>query len=81
MGKAESVTQMLDFFRLESCGVLWLASATSLESAQARAQEFAVDSPGDYLVLDLETGNKHVLKLGSVDESADNRRTEVGNHG
>jgi hypothetical protein len=55
--------------------------ATSLESAQARAQELAVRSPGDYLVLDLETGNKHFLKLGSVDESADNRRTEVGNHG
>jgi hypothetical protein len=74
---------MLDIFRLESCGVLWLASATSLESAQARAQELAVRSTGDYLVLDLEAGNKHehVLKLGSVDESADNRRTEVGNHG
>ncbi len=75
------MTHMLDIFRLESCGVLWLASATSLESAQARAQELAVRSPGDYLVLDLETGNKHVLKLGSVDESSDNRRTEVANHG
>lgn len=68
---------MLDIFRLESCGVLCLASATSLESAQ----ELAVRSPGDYLVLDLETGNKHVLKLGSVNGSADNRRTEVGKHG
>jgi hypothetical protein len=71
---------MLDIFRLESCGVLWLASATSLESAQARALELAVRSPGDYLVLDLETGNKHVLKLGSG-ESADQGRTEVRNHG
>jgi hypothetical protein len=72
---------MLDIFRLESCGVLWLGSVATLERAKARAQELAVGSPGDYLVLDLETGNKLVLKLGSVDESADHRRTEVGNHG
>jgi hypothetical protein len=69
---------MLDIFRLESCGVLLLASATSLESAQARAQELAVRSPGDYLVLDLETGSKHVLKLGSGDQSTNNRRAEAG---
>jgi hypothetical protein len=30
------------------------------------------------LVLDLETGNKHVIKPGSMKESADNRPTEVG---
>ena len=73
---------MLDIFRLESCGVLWLGSVATLERAKARAQELAVGSPGDYLVLDLdlETGNKHVIKLGSMEESADNRRTEVGTH-
>ena len=72
------MTHILDIFRLESCGVLWLASATSLESALARAQKLAVGSPGDYLVLDLETGNKHVIKLVSMKENADNRRSEVG---
>jgi len=50
----------------------------TLERAKARAQELAVGSPGDYLILDLETGNKHVTKLGSMKESADNRRSEVG---
>jgi len=69
---------MLDIFRLESCGVLWLGSVATLERAKARAQELAVGSPGDYLILDLETGNKHVTKLGSMKESADNRRSEVG---
>jgi hypothetical protein len=67
------VTHILDIFRLENRGVHWLASATSLEGAQARAQKLAVSTPGDYLVLDLETGDKHVIKLG-------NRRTEVGTH-
>jgi hypothetical protein len=66
------VTHILDIFRLESLGVHWLASATSLEGAQAHAQKLAVGAPGDYLVLDLETGNKHVIKLG-MEESADNR--------
>ena len=71
---------MLDVFRLDCGGVLWLASARSLERAQARAQELSARSPGDYLVPDLETGNKHVIKLGSMDESADNRRREAGTH-
>ena len=70
---------MLDIFRLESCGVLWLGSVATLERAKARAQELAVGSPGDHLVLDLETGNKHVIKLG-MEKSADGRRTEVGTH-
>ena len=73
------MTHILDIFRLESCGALWLASATSLESAQTRAQKLAVGSRGDCLVLDLETGNKHAIKLG-MEESADRRRTEVGTH-
>ena len=74
------MTHMLDIFRLESCGVLWLASATSLESALARAQKLAVGSPGDYLVLDLETGNKHVIKIGMEESADNNRRTEAGTH-
>jgi len=74
------VTHILDIFRLESCGVLWLASATSLESALARAQKLAVGSPGDYLVLDLETGNKHVIKIGMEERADNNRRTEAGTH-
>jgi hypothetical protein len=64
------VTHMLDIFRLESCGVLWLGSAASLEFAKARVQELAARSPGEYLV----------IKLGSMEERADNRRTEVGTH-
>ena len=70
---------MLDVFRLECGGVLWLGSPASLEGAKARLQELAARSHGEYLVLDLETADKHVVKLGSVEESADNRRAEVGN--
>ena len=72
------MTHVLDIFRLESCGVLWLESAASLECAKARVQELAVRSPGEFLVLDLVTGNKHVIKLDGVEETAHSRRTGVG---
>jgi hypothetical protein len=69
------MTRMLDIFRLESSGVLWLGSAASLEGAKVRVQELAARAPGEYLVVDLETGNRHVIKLDGVDTSY-SRRTE-----
>jgi hypothetical protein len=52
----------LDIFRLDNCGVLWLESAATLGCAKARVQELAECSPGEYLILDQATGNKHVIK-------------------
>ena len=45
--RRESMTHMLDIFRLESSGMLWLGTAASLECAKARAQELAMRSPGE----------------------------------
>ena len=72
------MTHVLDIFRLESCGVLWLESAASLECTKARVQELAVRSPGEYSVVELVTGNKHIIKCPGVEETARSRRTEVG---
>jgi hypothetical protein len=72
------MTHVLDIFRLESCGVLWLESAASRECAKARVQELAVRSPGEYLVVNLVTGNQHVIKRDGVEETAHSRKTEVG---
>ena len=72
------MTHVLDIFRLGSSGVLWLESVASLESARVRVQELGARSPGEYLVVDLETGNRHVIKFDSVEETADDRRTAVG---
>ena len=66
---------MLDVFRLECGGVRWLESVPTFE----RAQELAATSPAEYLVVNLKTGDRHVIKLGSVEESTDNRRAEIGN--
>ena len=71
---------MLDVFRFECGGVRWLQSVATLESAQARLQQLAATSPAEYLVVDLKTGDRHLIKqLGSVEQSTNNRRAEVGN--
>lgn len=69
---------MLEVFRLECGGLRWIESATTLESARARAQELAATSPAEYLVVDLKTDARHFIELGSVKESRNNRRAEVG---
>jgi hypothetical protein len=69
---------MLDVFRFECGGVRWLQSVATLESAQARLQELAATSPAEYLVVDLKTGDRHLIKLGSVEQSTNHRRAEVG---
>ena len=60
------MTDSVDIFCLEASGVLWLESARNLERAQARVQELAASSPGQYVVLDHETGNKHLIKLDGI---------------
>jgi hypothetical protein len=67
---------MLDVFRLECGGVRWLESVATLERAQARAQELAATSTAEYLVVDLKTGDRQIIKLDGARKSADSRRTE-----
>jgi hypothetical protein len=73
---------MLDVFRLECGGVRWLQSVATLERAQACAQELAATSPAEYLVVDLKTGDRQIIKLDDTQKTADNRRTEAdgGDH-
>jgi hypothetical protein len=61
------MNRMLDVFRLETGGVRWLESAATLEGAKARVKELALHSPGEYLVVDQKTGDRHVITL-DVDE-------------
>ena len=58
----------VDIFRVESDGVRWLQSAATLECARVRVEELAMDWPGEYIVLDQTTGNKHVIKLAGMQE-------------
>ena len=56
-----------DIFRTETNGgVLWIESAATLQDARARVQELGMRSPGEYLLLNQETGNKLVIRLDGV---------------
>ena len=52
----------IDIFRVQNSGVLWVESATSVASAEARIQQLALSCPGEYIVLEHATGKKHVIK-------------------
>ena len=52
----------IDIFRIESSGVLWVETATSVPSAEARIQQLALSCPGEYIVLEHATGKKYVIK-------------------
>jgi hypothetical protein len=55
----------IDIFRIESGGVLWVESANSVAGAEARIQQLALSSPGEYIVLEHTTGKKYVIKAES----------------
>jgi hypothetical protein len=49
----------IDIFRAESDGnVLWRGTAASMEEATERVRELAKTSPGDYLAVNLQSGQK-----------------------
>jgi hypothetical protein len=52
----------VDIFRIEGSGVLWVESATSVASAEARIQQLALSCPGEYIVLEHASGKKYVIK-------------------
>jgi hypothetical protein len=49
----------LDIFKIDSGGsVLWRGAVESFAAAKARIQKLALSSPGEYLILDQNTGNR-----------------------
>jgi hypothetical protein len=58
------MTAPFDIFQAESNGsVRWIGSAETLANAKACIQENSMRSPGEYLLLNQQTGSKLVLKL------------------
>jgi len=63
--QGEGSTNRLDIFQVESGGsVRWLKTADDIEEAMARVQDLGLHSPGEYIVLDQQTGNKLVITAG-----------------
>jgi hypothetical protein len=48
----------LDIFKIDSGGVLWRGAAESIDAAKARIQKLALSSPGEYLILNQNTGDR-----------------------
>jgi hypothetical protein len=66
----------IDIFRAENNGsVLWLGAAASVAEAKARVREIGMHAPGEYLLLDQETGNKLAIRL----ECSDGAPGGIGN--
>jgi hypothetical protein len=52
-----------DIFLMESDGgTLWCGSAASFEEAQTQVRERVASSPGNYIILNQQTGNKLVIE-------------------
>jgi hypothetical protein len=53
------VLPSLDIFKIDpGHGVLWRGAVKSLVAANARIQMLALSSPGEYLILDEDTGQR-----------------------
>lgn len=56
------MTVLFDVFQKEPSGsVLWRGAAATLEEATARVRKFAINAPGEYVILNVRTGNKLVI--------------------
>ena len=62
------MSDLIDVFRVDTRGALWLESAASIERATTRVQELLVELPGEYLVLDQNTGHKYAITTSGIRE-------------
>lgn len=74
-----------DIFKVEATGHRWMEAAQDLARAQARVKVLAASSPGEYLILNQETGErisikppvKRILFQIGYDEKGLNARAEL----
>lgn len=57
------MAKLLDIFRIQvEGGVRWIGSAENLEAAKVLIKAESAKEPGDFLVVNLETGDKMEIK-------------------
>jgi len=58
----------LDIFKTEATGqLLWRGAVESFAAAKARIQELIMVSPGEYIILDQNTGHRALLGISGSD--------------
>ena len=60
------LTETIDIFHVGRLGVRWLESASSIEEARMRVQNFGNKLCGDYIVLNQVTGDRLAIKIDSA---------------
>jgi hypothetical protein len=56
-----------DIFRIDSdARVIWRGAAESLVVAEAKIQKLAASTPGEYLILDQDTGRRLIVTHSGV---------------
>jgi hypothetical protein len=63
------IREVLDIFRVDTRGVQWMDSASTIEDAELRIQKLGRNIPGEYLVLNQVTGNKLVIKIDRMNKA------------
>jgi len=56
------VAQPLDIFRIQTDGLRWIGAAENLEAAKVLIKAESEKQPGDFLVVNLDTGYKMEIK-------------------
>jgi hypothetical protein len=60
-----------DIFKIDSDGnILWRGAAESLVIAKAKIRKLAASTPGEYLILDQNTGKRLIVALPGVSAQA-----------
>ena len=67
----------LDIFRIDPGGrVFWCGAVRNFVAAKARIRMLAVSSPGEYLIVDEDSGNRILVML--LGASTQSQRRRVG---
>jgi len=53
----------LDIFKINGGDVLWREAVATLEAAKTRIRKLALSSPGEYFILDQNTGQRTFVPL------------------
>jgi hypothetical protein len=58
----QTMTDNFDIFRVEAGGaVMWRSAAATIDEAKAHIRQFALRSPGLYIIVDERTGEKILI--------------------
>ena len=71
----------LDIFKINGGDVLWREAVATLEDAETRIRRLALSSPGEYFILDQNTGQRTFVTPTLSSAQIERPSVESGHHG